>query len=134
MHRELRTDISELNPGIEWDYENIVVAVSAFMLLGNHDNFTDCLIATARLESYKALLDDALSDGIISFEEVKEIQCYCGDDGEPTDMIEGDLYNQGTRRIVIFQFDPLRLEIYFCGSQSDSPGAMQFVQIDVLFE
>jgi len=86
MHRELRTADSELNPGVEWEFTEAVVAVSAFMLKGNHDNFTEQIVATSRLDSYNTLLNNAVSDGAVTWEEVKTIQSYDGTDGVPGEM------------------------------------------------
>jgi len=119
MRRELRTLDSELNPGIEWGFNDVIVAVSAFMLKGNHDNFTEQIVATSRLESYKTLLTDAVADDVVTWEELRNIQSYDGADGIPSEMAEGDIYNLGTRRIVVFQPGTLNLEIYF--SQTPLP-------------
>jgi len=131
MRRELRTVDSELNPGIEWEFNDVIVAVSAFMLKGNHDNFTEQIVATSRLYSYKTLLTDAFTDGTVNWEELKDIQSYDGADGIPSEMAEGDLYNLGTRRIVVFQPGTLKLEIYFSQTPlpADDPAPFEIISV-----
>lgn len=134
MRREVRYPGSELNPGIAWDYPDIITAVSAFMLKGNHDNFTDAIVAMSRLASYRTLLDDALADGTVTWDEIKTIQSYDGMDGVPSEMEEGDIYNVGTRRIVLFQPETLRLEIFFSLTDIPANDPAPFDVIPVSFE
>jgi len=134
IRRELRTADSVLNPGIQWQYDNVVVAVSAFMLNGNHDNFTDTIIATARLQSYKTLIDTASADGTLSYDDIRNIQSYDGTDGVPSEMEEGDIYNIGTRRIVIFQPETFELEIWFSQTSTPEDDPEVFDRIPVSFE
>ena len=134
IRREIRYADSELNPGIEWAYDNAIVAVSAFMLRGNHDNFTDVIIATSRLESYKTLLVGATADGTVSWEELINIQSYDGADGVPSEMEEGDLYNLGTRRIVIFRPETFELEVFFSPDPVPPDDPVVFVKIPVSFD
>lgn len=131
MHRDVRYADSVLMPGIEWDYEDTVIAVSAFMLEGNHDNFSEAIIATSRFESYSSLLDEMLADGSLDWDEVKEIQSYDGNDGVPSEMEFGDIYNVGTRFIAVFKPASLELELFFAPTHipPDDPGAFEKVTI-----
>lgn len=129
MRREIRYGDSPLMPGIEWGYDDIVIGVSAFMLNGNHDNFTDSIIATSRFQSYKIKLDTALPDNKISWEELKIIQSYDGNDGVPSEMEYGDIYNAGTRYITIFEPHSLKLEVFFSASDTPEEDPVNFKMI-----
>jgi len=133
MRRELRSSDSELNAGITWEFDNVIVAVSAFMLNGNHDNFSDAIIATSRYQSYKYLLFEALADGVISWEEIKTIQSYDGEDQVPSEMEFGDIYNIGTRRITIFNPSTFELEIFFSQENTPPDDPVHFAVIPVSF-
>jgi len=134
IRRALRSSDSELNPGIVWDFDNVIVAVSAFMLEGNHDNFTDAIVATSRLKSYKALLTEAEGDGKVTWDEVKSIQSYDGTDGIPSEMEFGDLYNIGTRRIVLFKPETFKLEVFFSQTPGPPDDPIPFDIIPISFD
>jgi len=134
MRRELRTTDSVLNPGIQWEYDNVIVAVSAFMLNGNHDNFTDEIVATSRLQSYKILIAEAATDSKLDWEDIRSIQSYDGVDGVPGEMEEGDLYNVGTRRIVVFQPETFKLEVWFSQTETPEDDPATFDRIPVSFD
>ncbi len=133
MRRALRSSDSELNPGIVWGIDHAIVAVSAFMLKGNHDNFTNVPVATSRLRSYRRLLTAAKTDGKVSWDEVKAFQSYDGPDQVPGEMADGDIYNLVTRRIVIFDPATFTLEVFFSQNPVPPDEPVPFDKVPVSF-
>ena len=110
MRRALRYADSALNSGIEWGFTNAVASVNAFMLLGNHDNFTGELWNTARWSSFRSQL--ASKGATVTWEELKEIATYEGGNG-PGSNTTGDIYTDGNIQIILFEPASGKLEVAF---------------------
>lgn len=110
MHRALRTDTSTLNPGITWGFDNAVAVVNAFMLSGNHDNYTGRASNTARWNTLTTQMQ--LSGETVSYDELKSIASFDHGDG-PNSQTTGDIYNRGTQQIILFQPCQFGLEVSF---------------------
>ncbi len=128
--RALRSDKSELNPGLSWGFDNAVVAVNAFMLKGNIDNFLynpiygNTTFNFVRWESYKTQL--AAKGPTVTFEEMKEIVAYCQD-------ANNYIYNSSTQYIVVFDSATFRLEIYPRNYREFTLNP-KFIQVPVKFD
>lgn len=110
MRRALRYADSVLNSGIEWGFTDAVASVNAFMLLGNHDNFTGELWNTARWGSFRSQL--ASKGATVTWEELKEIATYEGGNG-PGSNTTGDIYTDGNIQIILFEPASGKLEVAF---------------------
>jgi hypothetical protein len=121
MRRELRYSGSELNTGIEWGFTDAVASVNAFMLNGNHDNFTGETWNTARWSSIRSEL--AAKGATVSWLELKEVATYDGTDG-PGSSESGDIYTDGNIQIILFEPATGKLEVAFhpkTGSVGSNP-------------
>ncbi len=151
MRRALRDDTSELNKGIQWGYQDMIAAVNAFMLKGNHNNFNDTNPFNARnpkrWESLLSQLNQHCGSGVgaqsygsggrcfskrLGKEELKEIISYYHG-ATPSWQSEGDIYNIETQQILIFEPDQLKLEVFFRPSDGKLPSKPNFERIPVMF-
>ncbi len=99
MHRALRYDDSALNPGVEWNHDDVVAVVNSFVLKGNHDNHTDAPWNTARWRYFSQAVDEY--GPTIDRLELKSIAT-------------GDVYNPGNcQHLTVFEPQTLELEVMF---------------------
>lgn len=111
LKREIRTEDSKLNDGIEWGIDNAVAAVNSFLLYGNMDNHTNHKYNTKR---WKNIKEQLLAKGnTVSFEELKEITSYYGGKAPGVFSESGDIYNKMTVQMMVFIPETFQLEIYF---------------------
>ena len=121
MRRALRDHESALNDGITWGFIDGVAAVNAFMLDGNHDNFTGDIRNTARWASIGSQL--SAKGATVTWAELKEIATYDGGDG-PGAMEFGDIYSEENIQVILFEPSTGRLEVAFHpenGSPTSNP-------------
>jgi hypothetical protein len=121
MRRALRYDDSALNSGIAWGFTDAVASVNAFMLNGNHDNFTGETSNTARWSSIRNEL--AAKGETVSWAELKEIATYDGGNG-PGSATSGDIYSEENTQIILFEPSTGKLEVAFhpkTGSVASNP-------------
>jgi hypothetical protein len=110
MRRALRYASSSLNSGVEWGFTDDVASVNAFMLNGNHDNFTGETWNTARWSSIRNEL--AAKGATVSWSELKEVATYDGTNG-PGSSASGDIYTEGNVQIILFEPATGKLEVAF---------------------
>lgn len=121
MRRALRDHESALNDGIAWGFIDAVASVNAFMLDGNHDNFTGDIRNTARWGSIRSQL--SAKGATVTWAELKEIATYDGGDG-PGAMESGDIYSEENIQVILFEPSTGRLEVAFhpkTGSPTSNP-------------
>ncbi len=128
MHRALRSGESVLNPGLSWGVDNSPRAVNAFMLLGNHDNYTANLSNMNRWADYKSLIQAAGQP--VDAEALKPIATHF--DGSQSGEI--DIYQSVEQQIMIIQPETLSLKIFFRPKEGDLPLAPQFEEVIISFE
>lgn len=108
--RDFRTDKSELNPGVEWGFDNAVGVVNAYMLKGNIDTYTNFVWNRVRWESMRQEL--AQKGDKVSLDELKEIASY-SKNPIPALQGRGNLYNVNTVQIITFEPETQDLQVYF---------------------
>lgn len=129
MKRALRSSDSILNEGITWGIKNAVAAVNAFLLKGNHDNFSTIVGNTERWSKLKTELESKGEK--VTLDELKSIISFDNNDG-PGDMATGDLYNSMNQMSVVFQPATLELEVAFRPrTASTLPDDPVFIKIPV---
>lgn len=110
IKRKIRKSNSILNKGISWKIKDSIGAVNSFMLYGNFDNFSNREHNTKRWENLKREL--ITNGNKTSNEDIKKIISF--NHGKPGNFkTSGDIYNNLTQQIIIFNPDKLRLEIFF---------------------
>jgi len=128
--RTLRSDNSELQAGITWEFPNAVAAVNAFLLKGNASNFPMYGINEPRWKSFKSQLQS--KGDVVTVEEIKQIASYRTGDA-PAKQPQGDLYNYMTQQIIIFQPASMTLEVFFHPRKGGLPRTPNFVTVPVAF-
>ncbi|NLZ33294.1 MAG: hypothetical protein GX890_09375 [Firmicutes bacterium] len=108
--RMIRTEESELAPGINWELDNSIAAVNCFVLAGNYTNGFWWAGNSSRWNSYHTQL--AAKGDTVTFEDMKEIASYFTGSA-PGRMEDGDIYNQGTQQAIILDPKNFRMEVYF---------------------
>ncbi len=137
-HRELRTESSELNPGITWDFTNALCAVNSFVLKGNFDNHTKMPLDPTkpnvsnlgRWANYKTLL--AEKGDTVDAEEIKSIISYCkpGAGGED----DGDIFWKYTIQSVVYSFGENKLQVWLHPPGITFNENPVYVEVPVTFE
>ena len=111
----LRDSDSRLNDGVTWDISNAIGCVNSFILYGNLDNHTNDSSNTQRWDNMKTQLQNQGS--VVSFNEIKDVISY--NHGFPGNAYEyGDLYNDMTLQMIMFQPGSLTLEVFFRPKES----------------
>lgn len=128
--RELRTDKSRLNDGIEWNISDSVGCVNSFLLKGNMDNHSVSLSNTARLDSMKKVLQ--VKGDRISQEEMKELASYYTGD-RPGLQENGSLYNIKTQQIIVFEPGKADYRVFFRPTKGEPPVKPVFEKISAAF-
>ncbi len=128
--RELRTDKSRLNDGIEWNISDSVGCVNSFLLKGNMDNHSVSLSNTARLDSMKKVLQG--KGNRISQEEMKELASYYTGDS-PGLQENGSLYNIKTQQIIVFEPGKDDYRVFFRPAKGEPPLKPAFEKISASF-
>lgn len=128
--RDVRTEKSVLNDGIQWGIDNSVACVNSFLLKGNFDNHTSALFNTARWDSLKRELTS--KGDKVTLEELREIASF-HTGTNPGLQAQGDLYNTRTQQIIIFEPDKMNLQISFRPKDGNLPGVPSFKKVRVKF-
>ena len=128
-YRAMRSEDSELNPGITWGISDAITCVNAFVLKGNFDNFTGNPGNTERWANFKRML---IQEGDkVNIDDIKTIMSYHkpgagGDD-------DGDIYWNQTIQSLAYSFSDNRLELWLhppTGEFNDKP---VFVTVPIPF-
>jgi hypothetical protein len=125
--RAIRVDTSDLNPGISWNYKNIIGAVNCFMLHGQVNNFSVGINGIINTQRWDLLLQKTdnllqLNNNQLSAENVREIMCsYWGEEPASLYMDNGDLYNTDTQQMA--RYIPARrsLKVFFKPKDNSTP-------------
>jgi len=129
MRRALRTAESELNDGVPWGIDNAIGCVNAFMLKGNHDNFTGAAFNTQRWETIRR---EILARGnVVTWEDLRAIATYHNEN--PGRQDHGDIYSGANQNIILFEPGTKRLEIFFKPKTGDLPDEPVLVPVPVVF-
>ena len=123
-NRDLRTDDSDLNPGVEWGLPNALACVNSFVLLGNDDNHTGVNVNKDRWATFRDQI--AAAGETVDFEEMKSMVTYHKPDGGGTDS--GDIYGTTSVQALVYSFADNRLELWL------SPFSEVFIDQPVLVE
>jgi len=130
MRRSLRLDHSPLHEGIQWNFPNAVCGVNAFMLKGNHDNFTGAASNTERWKHFQTQLREAGES--VSLMEMKQIVSFYPE-SDPALSKSGGIYNAHTQQIILYQPTSNELEIFFRPRNGQLPVRPIFEKIIVDF-
>lgn len=132
--RALRKDSSALHTDVKpWNIDSAVAAVNSFLLQGTISNHDFQPNNIPRWNSYVTLMADA--GDTVSWEELKQIVSFDGENQIPAEGDGEDIYNQQTINIAVFRPADLRLELAFWPR-----GALQplddplFVHVPLSFE
>jgi hypothetical protein len=129
--RALRSDSSALNNGITWKFPNAVAAVNAFMLKGNHDNYTGVAENTQRWNVLKSQLQS--KGGTVSMEELKQIVCFCPNH-IPGTKNQGSIYRESAQQIILCEPASDELEIFFRPRNGQLPSLPVFEEVPLMFD
>ena len=127
---ELRSYDSKLHDGISWEHKDMIANVNSFLLYGNEDNHSTQPMNSTRWDSINTMLDKTDSTGKLSIDELIRIASYYRGN-RPHSMSEGDIYNDMTGQIIIFQPVEPSLNVFFCPFDTDSPLIPDFENIDI---
>jgi hypothetical protein len=132
---ELRSDNSKLLDGVAWDYKNMIANVNSFLLYGNENNHTTQAMNYTRWNSITAQIGKITGakpkQGYgLTVDEVKKVAAYYSG-SKPGEMSNGDVYNNSTGQIIIFQPKDLSLEIFFCPAEGLPPLVPDFEIIHI---
>ena len=131
--RALRTDTSELNPGVPWGRTEMLGIVNAFMLKGQRDNFATGLGARVNQRRWALMRDRIASHtGPLSIQDVKGIMtAYWG--SEPgtlySPLSSGDLYNSDTQQMLLYVPASNHLEVFFRPKDGAIPNMPEFIEV-----
>jgi hypothetical protein len=126
--RELRTEKSVLNDGIEWGIDNSIGTVNSYQLKGNLDNHTSQIYNTGRWATMKEQLK-AKGDSVT----LKELEEVITTGSGSKFIYEGALYNKMTQQIILFEPKNLHLKVFFRPTEGELPAQPKFETIKVKF-
>ncbi|MCP4748598.1 MAG: hypothetical protein GY874_21050 [Desulfobacteraceae bacterium] len=132
--RKVRSYDSDLNPGIEWDFDETICVVNSFVLNANTDNHTGSGKNSGRWNNFYKLTKEKPYN--VTFDDVKKIMAY--HEGEPLGHIyrgpEYEMISPGFATIqqVIFEPNTMKLEVYF-RPETGSLAEPDYEAIDVDF-
>ena len=129
--RDFRYCDSVLNDGIEWGISDSLCCVNSFLLDGNYDNHKFSLHNTKRWENMKRELTS--KGDKVSLSELKEVATYYSGSANAREN-DGDIYNQLTQQIVIFEPGKMKLEVFFRPKNDVLPDEPDFEKIKVDFD
>jgi hypothetical protein len=141
-HRQLRSALSELRPGVSWDVADSVGTVNCFLLQGNEDNHLDPTDkkdakkgeppADVNIPRWQTMLDQLKSHGPkIDMTAMQQIMNFYHKDKNTWDIRKGDLYNSFTMQSIVFEPATFDLRVYFRPRDGKSPARMNFEPIAV---
>lgn len=108
-NRIIRTDTSPLNSGIQWGVQNAIACVNSFVLNGNTDNHTGSNSNSKRWNALRTML---FSQYYLNITQLKNIITY-KTGLMPGKTEDGDLYNERTQQIIIFEPYKYNLQVFF---------------------
>ena len=129
--REVRTEKSILNKGIEWGIDNSIGTVNSFMLKGNFDNHSNYIINTKRWDNLKKHLTSKAD--VVTLDELIQVITFHNGATGIGDQAEGSLYNDRTQQIVLFEPRNLNLKVFFRPKDGVLPNNPEFNTIKVKF-
>ncbi len=110
LKSSVRTKDSQLNPGIEWDIPDSIVAVNAFLLDGNPDNYSKNPHNYIRFNSMASYLEQ--KKGKVGIKDLKKISTTVNYNESRGN--EGSIYlGEGTMQIVLLRPETSEAKIYF---------------------
>lgn len=109
--REVRTEKSILNEGIEWGIDNSIGTVNSFILKGNLDNHFNNIRNIQRWERMKEQLTS--KGDVVTLDELKQVITFHNGATGIGDQAEGSIYNDKTQQIVLFEPKNLNLKVFF---------------------
>lgn len=134
--RAVRTDTSELNPGIDWGYPSMVGAVNGFCLKGQVNNFSKDYTGEINVERWELMrkkideLKGARPGGRLTPEDMKAIQdSYWGKAPGSLSADEGDLYNQQTQQMLLYVPAENKVDIFFKPLDGSTPLVPAYITI-----
>jgi hypothetical protein len=110
MKRAIRKSNSKLNNNVSWGIKNAIAVVNSFVLKGNHDNHTVSPHNKKRWNSYKSGLLK-LANKKVAMDDIKTILVNK----------KGEIYNEGTRQIMLFDTENLLLKVFFSQGNMETP-------------
>ncbi len=129
--REVRTEKSILNEGIEWGIDNSIGTVNSFLLKGNLDNHCKNIGNTQRWERMKEQL---ISKGnVVTLDELKQVITFHNGATGIGLQAEGSIYNDRSQQIVLFEPRNLNLKVFFRPKDGVLPKEPEFSTIKVKF-
>ena len=129
LARTFRASDSPLRPGVTWGISDALACVNSYLLPGNHDNHTGDKSNYARWQSIRTQL---LARGpTVTRDDLKAIASY----HSPTTFNagQGDVYNDETQMIVIFEPATMALEVAFRPRNNVLPAVPIFTRVPVSF-
>ncbi|MBC7869660.1 MAG: hypothetical protein H7Y09_02380 [Chitinophagaceae bacterium] len=109
-NRRLRSYNSTLHAPVSWSPTNAIASVNSFLLSGSYDNHTADTTNTARWTSYQTLT--ASAGPVYTLAELQEVITYYSG-STPGSMSSGDIYNDLTCQIMLFEPFTKSLKVYF---------------------
>lgn len=129
--REVRTEKSILNEGIEWGIDNSIGTVNSFILKGNLDNHSPNIGNTQRWERMKEQL---ISKGdVVTLDELQQVITFHNGATGIGIQSEGSIYNDNSQQIVLFEPRNLNLKVFFRPKEGVLPYNPKFKTIKVKF-
>lgn len=128
---EIRDSDSKLSVGNEWGIGDSIACVNSFLLENNYDNHSKSTGNTMRWESFKRELTSQGEQ--LSLDQLKEVVGYYS--GEmPGSQEDGDLYNEGTQQVIIFEPETMNLEVFFRPKNGQLPAKLTFDKVEIKFD
>lgn len=109
-----------------------IATVNAFMLAGKYDRFTGKASNENRWATLRAKAGAAFADGPIDAADVRAIMSSCSG-SVPGAMSAGDVYNDMTQQIMVFEPANMTLSVFFAPRNGTLPAIPSFSSIPLSF-
>lgn len=129
--REVRTEKSILNEGVEWGIDNSIGTVNSFLLKGNLDNHFNNIKNTQRWERMKEQLKS--KGDVVTLEELQQVITFHNGATGIGDQAEGSIYNDRSQQIILFEPRNLNLKVFFRPKDGVLPANPKFKTVKVMF-
>lgn len=128
---------SRLINEVTWDFDHSVATVNSFLLYNHEDNHTKNIMNYPRWNNFIMLFNEASEKNSdkgekITVDEMKNISSFHKLQN-PGSMISGDIYNNSTRQIIVFEPYNMNLEIFFTPYTRKLPEYPAFINVDINF-
>ncbi|SMF58076.1 C45 family autoproteolytic acyltransferase/hydolase [Pseudobacteriovorax antillogorgiicola] len=131
IRRGIRYHDSVLHGGEVWNLPNTFGVVDSFLLEGNHNNHSNSSSNKNRLDYMNQELNSRIQDGVITMDDIQGISTfYTGTAPSRTD--KGDIYNDTTIQIILFDTMNSKLKVFFRSSNTVDPDP-EFIEIPFSF-